>query len=217
MRLHHRSLVAMGVAAVALVACVDTTTSPATKLSPSMRMPEFARIKATDSLMNVTDIVFSDTALVLKRLTPLDSNISISAVIGPKGGAIKINDAGGKIDIPAGALSQETTITMTALAGPNVAYEFQPHGLTFAAPVKIQQDLRYTWASVYPQLLGTAHGGYYDQSLDSSFVDPGKLLVKLKEHELGYIESNATQLKFYVNHFSGYLVTCGRGINDGGR
>jgi hypothetical protein len=217
MRLHHRSLVAVGVAAVALVACVDTTTSPATKLSPSTRAPEFVRIRATDSLMNVTDIVFSDTALVLKRLTPLDSTISVTAVIGPNGGAIKINAAGGKIDIPAGALSEPTTITMTALAGPNVAYEFQPHGLTFAQPVKIQQDLRYTWASVYPQLLGMAHGGYYDRSLDSSFVDPGKLFVTLKEHELGYLESNATQLKFYINHFSGYLVTCGRGTNDDGR
>lgn len=217
MRLRHRSLIAVGVAAVALVACVDTATSPATKLSPSTRAPEFTKIRATDSLMNVTDITFSDTALVLKRLTPLDSNISVSAVIGPKGGAIKISEAGGKIDIPAGALSEPTTITMTAVAGPNVAYEFQPHGITFAQPVKIQQDLRYTWASVYPQLLGTAHGGYYDRSLDSSFVDPGKLFAVLKEHELGYIESNATQLKFYINHFSGYLVTCGRGSNDGGR
>jgi hypothetical protein len=217
MRLHHRSLIAVGVAAVALVACVDTTTSPATKLSPSVRTPEFVRIRATDSLMNVTDITFSDTALVLKRLTPLDSSISVTAIIGPNGGAIKINAAGGKIEVPAGALSEPTTITMTALAGPNVAYEFQPHGLTFAQPVKIQQDLRSTWASVYPQLLGMAHGGYYDHSLDSSFVDPGKLFAVLKEHELGYLESNATQLKFYINHFSGYLVTCGRANNDDGR
>jgi hypothetical protein len=217
MRLQHRSLLAVGVAAVALVACVDTATSPATKFSPSVRGPEFARIRATDSLMQFTDIVFSDTALVLKRLTPLDSNISASAVIGPSGGSIRITEAGGKIDIPAGALGEPTTITMTALAGPNVAYEFQPHGLTFAQPVKIQQDLRSTWASVYPQLLGMAHGGYYDRSLDSSFVDPGKLFAVLKEHELGYLESNATQLKFYINHFSGYLVTCGRGDNDNGR
>jgi len=214
MRLQHRSLLAVGVAAVALVACVDTATSPATKFSPSARGPEFARIRATDSLLQVTDIVFSDTALVLKRLTPLDSNISVSAVIGPNGGSIKVNAAGGKIDVPAGALKDTVTITMTALAGPNVAYEFQPHGITFAQPVKVQQDLRATWASVYPQLLGTAHGGYYDRSLDSSFVDPGKLFAVLKEHELGYLETNATQLKFYINHFSGYLVTCGRADND---
>lgn len=217
MRLKHRSLIAAGVAAVALAACVDTSTSPATKFSPSARGPEYTRIRATDSLMQVTDIVFSDTALVLKRLTPLDSSISLSAVIGPEGGEIKINDAGGKIDIPAGALSEPTTITMTALAGADVAYEFQPHGLTFAKPVKIQQDLRNTWASVYPQLLGLAHGGYYDQSLDGSFVDKGKLFVLLKEHQLGYLESNATQLKFYVGHFSGYVVTCGRKDIDGGR
>lgn len=215
MRLHHRSLLAIGlVTTVGLAACVDTATNPSAKLAPPPHSPEFARIRATDSLMRVTDIVFSDTALVLRRLVPLDSNISLSAVIGPDGGSIKISAAGGKIDIPAGALSEPTTITMTALAGSDVAYEFQPHGLVFAQPVKVQQDLRSTWASVYPQLLGMAHGGYYDRSLDSSYVDPGKLFVILKEHELGYLETNATQLKFYIGHFSGYVVTCGR--SDGG-
>ena len=213
MRLHHRSLIALVVAGVGIAACVDSATSPATKFSPSVRGPEMTRIRATDSLMNVTDVTYSDTGLVLKRLTPLDSDISVSAVIGPNGGSIKINEAGGKIDIPAGALSAPTTITMTALAGPNVAYEFQPHGITFAQPVKVQQDLRVTWASVYPKLLDAAHGAYYDRSLDSSFVDPGKFFVQVKEHELGYIETNATQLKWYIGHFSGYLVLCGRG-ND---
>jgi len=210
MRLHHRSLLAVGVVAIGIAACVDTSTSPATKFSPSFRGPEFARIKATDSLMNVTDITYSDTGLVLKRLTPLATDISATAVIGPEGGSIKINEAGGKIDIPAGALSAPTTITMTALAGPNVAYEFQPHGTVFAQPVKVQQDLRLTWASTYPVLLKSAHGAYYDQSLDSSFVDPGKYLMKVKEHEIGYLETNTTQLKFYIGHFSGYVVLCGR-------
>ena len=211
MRLHHRSLLALGIAAVGLAACVDTATSPAAKFSPSVRGPELIRIRATDSLMRVTDVVFSDTALALRRLAPLDSDISVTAVIGPDGGAIKINEAGGKIDIPAGALTEATTITMTALAGPNVAYEFQPHGITFAQPVKVQQDLRFTEASVTPALLGLAHGGYYDRALDSTFVDSGKTLLQVKEHELGYIESNATQLKFYIGHFSGYVVLCGRG------
>ena len=214
MRLHLRSLIAVGAVAIGIVACVDTSTAPATKFSPSARLPEFVRIKATDSLMNVTEITYSDTGLVLKRLAPLSADISVSAVIGPQGGSIKINEAGGKIDIPAGALSAPMTITMTALAGPNVAYEFQPHGTVFAQPVKVQQDLRYTWASTYPALLTSAHGAYYDQSLDSSFVDPGKLLMKVKEHEIGYVESNTSQLKFYIGHFSGYVVLCGRGDND---
>lgn len=211
MRHDRRFLFVLGAVAAGLVACVDTATSPATKFSPSMRGPEFARIKATDSLMRVTEVVFSDTALVLKRLTPLAADISVTAVIGPEGGSIKINEAGGKIDIPAGALIEPTTITMTALAGANVAYQFQPHGLTFAQPVKIQQDLRTTWASVYPKLVDMAHGGYYEQPLDSTWVDPGKLFTVVKEHELGYPESNGTQLKFYVGHFSGYIVICGRG------
>lgn len=213
MHLHHRSLIALGVVAIGIVACVDTSTAPTTKFAPSAKTPEFTRIRATDSLMNVTDITYSDTGLVLKRLTPLDSDLSASAVIGPQGGSIKINAAGGKIEIPAGALSAPTTITMTALAGPNVAYEFQPHGTVFAQPVKIQQDLKVTWASVYPSLLQTAHGAYYDSSLDSTFVDSTKLLMKVKEHELGYPDISASQIKFYIGHFSGYVVLCGRGDN----
>ena len=215
MRLRHRSLLALGAVAIGIVACVDTSTAPTAKFAPSAKGPEFTRIRATDSLMNVTDITYSDTGLVLKRVAPLDSNISVSAVIGPQGGSIKINAAGGKIDIPAGALSVPTTITMTALAGPNVAYEFQPHGITFAQPVKLQQDLKVTWASVDPSLLKIAHGAYYDRALDSTFVDSTKLLMKVKEHELGYPDINASQIKFYIGHFSGYVVLCGRG--DDGR
>lgn len=207
MRSALRPLVALSLVLAGVYACVDST-KPAVLLSPTV--PSFARIKATDSLLQVTDITYGDTALILRRVTPLAQNLSASAVIGPLGGSIKIDSAGVKIDIPAGALSGSTTITMTALAGPNVAYEFQPHGLVFAQPVKVQQDLRVTWAGTNPALLNTAHGGYYDNSLDSSLVDPLNALILLKEHELGYLDANKTQLKFYIGHFSGYVVTSGR-------
>ena len=44
---------------------------------------------------------------------------------------------------------------------------------------------------------------------DSAFIDPTKYFALVKEHEIGYFEANASQIKFYLNHFSGYLVSCG--------
>lgn len=203
-----RALLATLLVAGGALACTDTPTT--TRLAPRSADVSFARIKATDSLMFVTDVSYSDTSLVLKRLTPLDADISVTAVIGASGGSINLLKAGGKIDIPAGALSAPTTITMTAKAGYNVAYEFEPHGLTFAEPIKIQQTIKGTWAEKYPTLLKGMHGSYYGQaSLDSAWVDPLKLFAKIQENQIGYFDSNVSQIKFYVNHFSGYMVSCG--------
>lgn len=210
MKLPFRSLLASLLVAGSAFACTESPTT--TRLSPYAPSPTFARIRATDSLMFMTDVTYSDTSLVLKRLTPLAADISQSLVIGSKGGSIKISEAGGTIDIPPGALAQETLITMTAVAGWNVAYEFKPHGLVFAAPVKIQQTIAGTYAEKFPLLLKGMHGSYYGQaSLDSAFVDPGKFFAKVAENQIGYLATNHALIKFYVDHFSGYLVSCGRG------
>ena len=207
MKFSFRSLLALLLVGGSTFACADSPTTA--RMSPQPSHPEFVRIRATDSLMRVTDVSYSDTSLVLKRISPLATDVSASAVIGPAGGEIKINAAGGKIEIPAGALEAPTLITMTAVAGPNVAYEFQPHGLVFAAPVKLQQDLKGTWASVLPSLLTDMHGSYYEQALDSAFFDPLKRFARVNENQIGYFESNKSQLKFYIGHFSGYMVSCG--------
>jgi hypothetical protein len=214
MKFSFRSLLAMSLVAAGALACSDSPTTA--RFSPQAANPTMARIKATDSLMFVTETSFSDTALVLKRFKPLEADISVSAVIGKAGGSINLNLAGGKIDIPAGALDTDTQITMTALAGTNVAYEFQPHGLTFKVPVKVQQTIAGTWAAEYPRLLKGMHGSYYDNaSLDSAFIDAGKYFALVREHQIGYLESNASQIKFYIGHFSGYMVSCGFSDDNG--
>ena len=189
-----------------LFACADATT-PTRQLHPA---PGFNRIHATDSLLAVSNVAYSDTGEVMHRLTALAAPLSASSTIGPAGGRIAIPSAGALLVIPPGALVVPTAITMTAVAGPHVAYEFQPHGLVFALPVMVQQSLAVTAASQTPTLLKSAHGGYYDTSLDVSFIDPAKSLVKLLEHELGYVDLQANALRFFIGHFSGYVVTCGR-------
>lgn len=193
----------------AALACTDSPTT--TRFSPFAPSPTLARIKATDSMMVVTDVTYSDTSLVLKRLLPLANDVVQTAVIGSRGGSIVLQAAGGKIDIPAGALAGDTEITMIAPAGYNVVYEFRPHGLVFAAPVKIQQAIAGTWAEKFPLLTKGMHGSYYGQtSLDSAFIDPMRLFARVQENQIGYLEVNASQIKFYINHFSGYMVSCGR-------
>ena len=204
-----RSLVTAVVVAGAVAGCSDSASSPS-PLSPHAASPVFTKIKATDSTLTLTNQAYSDTALVLKRLVALPVDYVQSAIIGPSGGEIKINEAGGKIAIPAGALSAPTLITMTAHAGLNVAYDFEPHGLVFAQPVKIQQTLAGTWAQAYPVLVNGMHGAYAPAGLDSAWVDPGHYFAKVTENQIGYAESNGAVMKFYIGHFSGYIFACGR-------
>ncbi len=78
-----------------------------------------------------------------------DAPTSVSAVIGTEGGTVELV-GGGKAVIPAGALDEETEITITKLNDSDVPalpdnleptgkpYAFKPHGITFALPVKVE-------------------------------------------------------------------------------
>jgi hypothetical protein len=72
--------------------------------------------------------------------TPTGDKISQS--IGPAGGVIRTADGNVSLTIPAGALSQPTTISLQpienkALLGIGSAYEFSPDGLKFAKPAQL--------------------------------------------------------------------------------
>ena len=151
-----------------------------------------------------------DTVLVLKRPFYLPNDVSVSADIGPQGGEINVSATGGKIDFPAGALREQTHITMTAKAGWNVAYEFEPHGITFDKPVKVQQDLKLTL--IYrTQEAKNLTAGYYSRDLNGSFLDPWKFFARVSE--LRHVDldqkANPRVAKFYIYHFSGYLMSSG--------
>jgi hypothetical protein len=204
-----RSLVVLVLVAAAVAACSSADMPVTPRLSPVGGAPMAIKLKASDSTMALTDTAYSDTTMVLQRLTPLASDISVSAAIGTAGGTLRIDEAGVVLTIPAGALTATTTITMTAHKGTNVAYGFKPHGITFAAPLKMTQDLRGTQTSVNVTLLKTLHGAYYGTSLDSAFVDVAKGLVKVQENELSYRDLTNTQARIYIDHFSGYMLACG--------
>lgn len=151
-----------------------------------------------------------DTVFVLRRTAALRADVSKSAEIGPAGGEIRIGEAGARIIFPPGALDVATTITMTARAGWDVAYEFAPHGIRFAQPVRIEQDLHGTLAARFPALLQGLQGSYYDKPLDESFIDPWHLYATIRENLPGKSDRRTMELTFQIHHFSGYLVSSGR-------
>jgi hypothetical protein len=140
----------------------------------------------------------------LQRTTALPAPITVSKSIGAEGGTLTIPEAGVTVTIPQGALATTTTITMTARAGTLVAYDFAPHGITFAKPLVFSQQLRGTNASLLTApLLGLAY--YQDASL---LTKTGGLVSQLLG---GTVNTLTWTFTGSIPHFSGYMVSCGRG------
>ena len=132
------------------------------------------------------------------------SRLSVSQVIGPNGGELRIPEAGVTVIVPAGALAVPQQITMSLHPGTVVAYDFAPHGLTFQVPLTLHQDLSFTNAK--PALASQLSLGYYANPLQV-----GTDGADINEDEGGW--SNLARFTFSANiwHFSGYMVACGRG------
>ncbi len=152
---------------------------------------------------------------VLRRTAPLAASVSRTRVIGRKGGKIKLDDAGLVLDIPKGALTGPTRITVTAPAGDAVAFTFEPHGLRFQKPATLSLSTKGTAAE------GVAPGsseadddhekgdgrpglnaflGVYFVGDATGAVDPLELLETSLHKDKILIE---------IGHFSGYAVAGG--------
>jgi hypothetical protein len=197
MRPHFRRLAALVLSAVALTSCGNEhPTAP-------LRLEQAA---APESPSN--DLLGTLTSLLsmkgLQRTTALSAPITVSKSIGTDGGTLAIPAAGVTVVIPKGALTKTTTITMTARAGTLVAYDFAPHGIVFAKPLVFTQSLKGTNASLLTAL--SLRLGYYaDESL---LTKTGGLVTELLG---GVVNTLSWTFTSSISHFSGYIVTCGRG------
>ena len=143
---------------------------------------------------------------VVQRNTPLPAPLSTSAVIGPLGGQLSIPAAGLKVVVPALALTSPTRITVTAVAGSQVAYEFEPHGIRFLVPLVVSQNLVGTNANTASLLSKGLVAGYFRSLSDLDPLAGTGLVTEL----LGVaINLNTKTATFPVFHFSGYLVATG--------
>ena len=174
-----------------LAGCASDVTAP---VEPSAVIPS----KPSESLLGLIFPVRGVT-----RSTPLAKDISVSAVIGNKGGTLTIPEAGLTVVVPAGAVKSNTAFKATAVAGKLVAYEFEPHGTTFAVPLQFTQDLKKV--SLVGALTGTLMDGAY-------FADRSKLnqttgLAAVSEVLPAVTNLLQFKVTFPIKHFSGYLVS----------
>jgi hypothetical protein len=148
---------------------------------------------------------------VVTRNTPITTLVSASATIGILGGTINLPAAGLKVVVPALSLTKATKITVTAVRGNQVAYEFEPHGTRFLVPVLLTQNLNGTSAVNSGGLLNTLLsgglvGGYFSSVSDLNQGAGTALVSELLAVALNLSSKTAT---FPVFHFSGYLVATG--------
>jgi hypothetical protein len=137
------------------------------------------------------------------RNASLQQDISVSAVIGKAGGTLSIPEAGLTLVVPPGAVASNTTFTATALAGRLVAYEFEPHGTTFAVPLKFSQDLRKV--SLLGALTSPLMDGAYFTDRDNLNQTLG--IAAVSELVPATIDLLQGRVAFPIKHFSGYLVS----------
>jgi len=141
------------------------------------------------------------TVVPLQRVTPLNQPIMTSAFIGVLGGVLSIPDAGLTVVVPPLALTSTRLISVTALPGAAVAYEFEPHGTQFLVPLVATQSLANTAAqpggSINPLRLFV---GY--------FPDGNNLLGVTEVLGLSIDALNQVGV-FDISHFSGYILASG--------
>jgi ZU5 domain len=141
------------------------------------------------------------TVNALQLAVPLLNDVSRSATIGPDGGTIEIPETGFRLDIPKNALSAPTLITVTAVQGSTVAYEFEPHGIALNKRLVVTQSLGPT--SIISSLLGRSFTGAYFTSRDDLHVDGTAFVHELEPTSTDLL---SLQARFSIGHFSGYLV-----------
>ena len=182
-------------------ACSESSTSPLTT-------PVRADTATTSHLLGgllgtVTNTLNALLASPVKRNTPLAEDVSWTFVARP-GGSISSNSAVGlTIVVPAGAVDQYQTITVTALKGSAVAYRFEPH-MEFERQVVLTQDLRGTSAGGLLSLTALKGAHFEGDVLD--YLNGKVKVTEIVPALLSWLTKTAS---FGVDHFSGWILASG--------
>lgn len=189
-----------------LLALVVAFTAYGCSATDRVAAPSSARQVPTETAHH--SLLFSSPVAVkpLQRLSPLAASITVSKTIGILGGSISIPQAGLTLVVPPLAVTRNTAFSITALAGSNVAYSFEPHGITFTVPLVATQSLVNT----------EAHTGGLVNPLSLSvgyFTDDTKVNLVSELLTVGVNLLNQTSIAT-IWHFSGYMWSSGRCDDD---
>lgn len=143
-----------------------------------------------------------ETVVPLQRSQPLASPITAQARIGVLGGVLALPQTGLLVVVPPLAVSRTTNFSVTALAGSNIAYDFEPHGTHFLVPLVATQSLIGTQAapggSINPLSL---FAGYFPDAGDPTSIT--------ESFNLG-LSVDGLAAVLTIPHFSGYIFATGR-------
>jgi hypothetical protein len=191
----------------------DSPTMPTTPVAPAGADASLAKAASTTTNPGLVGDLVGAVGDVLKKLlvpavtrtTPLAADQTVTVSIGSEGGTFTV-PGGLKVTVPRGAVSSRITFTATALKGDLVAYEFGPHGIKFAKPLVMEQDLRNTSAGLIGKLTTSLLGlkaGYF---ADRSSLDYRYKTALVSELLPISLNLNLNTARWEVWHFSGYMV-----------
>jgi hypothetical protein len=195
-RVFHR--LALAASTIVLFSCGDFSRST----SPALSQAKLVAVRSSFSLVE------SGAKARAVKWGPAHSRVeqSASAVIGPDGGTLSLPGSDFTMNIPSGALSAPTTITVVSKSGSHVAYEMLPHGLQFLRPVTAVQGLQNT--ATY----GTEDGNrvrtaYLPEGREAIDIDDSAAPSELEAATTyvgaaGVAESHV----WVINHFSRYIL-----------
>jgi hypothetical protein len=145
------------------------------------------------------------------REKPLPNPVVVTKVIPSGGGSIDVPGTDFQLQVPKGAFDgKQMAITVKALPGYAVAYDFEPHGAVFNVPLKFVQHLGHT------NLKGIQPPAGFTQQLSGAYfphanlVDPVTGIAVVTELLSAQVTWAGDQMTFPIWHFSGYMVSTGR-------
>jgi hypothetical protein len=172
---------------VALGACSDVPTAPTADQSPP----------TGNGLLNLLGGGGREVRVV-KRTVPLLADEVVTKTIGRSGGTIYLPKGGLTITVPRGAVTTNTTFTVTAPKGDLVGYHFAPHGVTFRKPLRASQRLAGTEIGFLEGILNPPFAAYFEGPLR-----PLMKVLEILDLNLSGLFGVAT---FEIRHFSGYII-----------
>jgi len=202
---HHAfRYLALAVSAAAVISCGDYAgiTSP----SQPRLLPPTRIVGASFAF------VTGGSVAKAMKWAPSHSKVdqTVSAVVGPDGATLSLPGADFSMNIPAGALSAPTTITIVSRAGSYVVYDMLPHGLRFAVPVTAVQGLS-TVAGYGTSASNSVRSAYLSQANEQVALDGSVSPVELEAATTYYygVQPVAETHSWIVNHFSRYILISG--------
>jgi hypothetical protein len=190
MRLTSFRSISFALAAVAMIACNGDNATGVSAVPAAAKVAPGTAIQTTS----------------IRRLAPLATDVTASAVIGSAGGSFTVPGTGLVVSVAKGAVSAPTTFSATAYAGSTIGYDFAPHQ-AFAAAITLTQDFKNTNVK---DVLAAGNMPQVAYFADKSLVNWSTGDATVSEMVFSNVDVNGGKVSADVYHFSGYLMSSGR-------